>query len=67
MKIKPIRHVSPLLKSKKPIELYGVVPFHAARVLHKNYQGYPEPKKHASTNQLHHWELFTGESQTKRK
>ncbi len=52
--------VRPVFAKRHRHGLYGVAPWHAARLLHANYQGYPEPRKTNAGNRLINAERFAG-------
>lgn len=59
IKVKP--KVSIDLESKKTQEIFGIIPYHAARFLYRNYDGYPEPIADSENNKLLNAERFVGE------
>ncbi|MBL8808969.1 MAG: hypothetical protein JNM43_02230 [Planctomycetaceae bacterium] len=53
-------YIQTAIKVRRSDGHFGIVPFHAARLLHYNYDSYPEPVVEESTNQLLNAEHFTG-------
>jgi hypothetical protein len=58
--LKPIEYVSHFSRSKKVIPLRAITPWHAARLLHSRFKGYPEAKVDDRTNELKNAKKFVG-------
>ena len=59
------QYIQTAIKVRRSDGHFGIVPFHAARLLHYNYDGYPEPEVERSGNQLLNAEHFTGDVRTR--
>ena len=59
------QYIPTAIKVRRSDGHFGIVPFHAARLLLHNCDGYPEPKVHGSTNQLLCAEHFTSDVQSR--